>query len=385
MAKVAAMTLAETYEHGLAAHRAGRLDEAERAYLEVVAQVDHLPSLHNLGVICDARGRFLEAGQWYRRAAEAAPQSAKRQEALGIHLRTVRDWDAAEAAYRRALALDPASQAAVDLAFVLLAQGRYPEGWSFYESRARRAKMAKRFGTPEWQGEPLAGKRLLIWREEGFGDQMMMARFLPQLAADSVVYVGAGALQRLFAPFGMDYAVYDAGEAPRPEHDVWMLSMSLPHRVGMTAEGLSGTPYLFAEPRRSAGRIGVVTQGQAANRNNAFRSLPGAAAARLMALPGAIGLDPAETGARDFRDTAEIIMGLDLVITVDTSVAHLAGALGRPVWVMLAAHALDWHWPRAGRSAWYDSARLFCQETPGDWDGVVERVIAALAEAKIDG
>ncbi|MBS0361846.1 MAG: tetratricopeptide repeat protein [Proteobacteria bacterium] len=372
------MSLAETYQEGLAAHRAGRLDAAERAYLQVVAQIEHLPSLHNLGVICEATGRMAEAGGWYRRAAQAAPDSAERQAALGIHLRTVRDWPGAEAAYRRALALDPGSQSAVDLAFVLLAQGRYEEGWALHDRRSRRANMADRFGAPEWQGEPLDGRRLLVWREEGFGDQIMMARFLPRIAGGSVVYAGNTALQRLFEPLGVDYLAFDGAQAPRPQHDLWVLSMSLPHRLGMTAETLPNAPYLRAQPRPGAGRIGVVTQGQPANRNNVFRSLSDAATARLMALPGAVSLDPAATGARDFQDTADIIAGLDLVVTVDTSVAHLAGALGAPVWVMLAAHALDWHWPRGEPSIWYPSARLFCQQTPGDWDSVVDEVVAAL-------
>ncbi|MBS0333884.1 MAG: tetratricopeptide repeat protein, partial [Proteobacteria bacterium] len=370
------MSLAETYQQGLAAHRAGRLDEAERAYLEVVAQAEHPPSLHNLGVVCDSRGETLAAGGWYRRAAAAEPGSARRQAALGVHLRTIRDWAGAEAAYRRALALDPGlTIAAADLGMVMLAQGRFTEGWGLHEARAARPRLAERLATPEWDGAPLAGRRLFVWREEGFGDQIMMARFLPQLAAAGpVTYAGPAALERLFAPLGVAYQVAEGPQAAVPPHDAWLLSMSLPHRLGMTPQTLPPVPYLRAEPRRSAGRIGLVTSGQPRNSNNAFRSLSPGAAARLAALPGVMSLDPAHTGARDFQDTADIIAGLDLVITVDTSVAHLAGALGRPVWVLLAAHALDWHWPRAERTPWYPSARLFCQEKAGDWDRVVDRV-----------
>jgi len=104
--------------------------------------------------------------------------------------------------------------------------------------------------------------------------------------------------------------------------------------------------------------------------------MPEAEARRLLALPGAISLHPEDTGAADFQDTADIIAGLDLVISVDTSVAHLAGAMGKPVWVLVAAHAIDWHWLRdRSDSPWYASARVFRQAAPGDWASVVDRVV----------
>ena len=160
-----------------------------------------------------------------------------------------------------------------------------------------------------------------------------------------------------------------------PESDYWCLPQSLPQRLATTPQTLPSEPYLLGRPTRAGGRIGVVWKGEAANANNRFRSMPSDQAARLLALPGAISLDPADTGAVDFQATADLIAGLDLVISVDTAVAHLAGAMGRPVWVMLARYANDWQWPREGASPWYPSARLFAQETPGAWAPVVQAVI----------
>lgn len=376
------MDLDVVFQGAFAAHRAGRLADAEAGYLAILEQSEHPLSLHNLGVICDAAGRLEEAGSYYARAAAAAPDDPRRQFALGVHLRTVRRLDEAEAAYRRTLALAPDfPKAAFDLGCVLLAGGRTEEGFRLYETREARARMLSRtLGAPEWTGQPLAGKRLYVWREQGLGDQIMMARFLPLLGAAQVTYAGPEALRRLFATLGVDF-VAAAASGPDPSgHDYWTLPCSLPHRWGATAQSLPAAPYLFGRARPTAGgRIGVTVRGAADNLNDRFRTLSPAAAEQLLALPGAISLDPADTGAADLQDTADIIAGLDLVVSVDTAVAHLAGAMGRPVWVLLARHALDWQWPRAGVSPWYPSARFFVQPRPGDWEALVAQVARAVS------
>jgi ADP-heptose:LPS heptosyltransferase len=133
-------------------------------------------------------------------------------------------------------------------------------------------------------------------------------------------------------------------------------------------------PYLQAEARPSAGRIGVAWKGNALP--DPLRSLPPEAAQRLLALPGAISLHPADTNARSFKETAEIIAGLDLVISIDTSVAHLAGALGKPTLVLLHHYSSDWRWREAddGRAFWYPTARVLRQPRPGDWLALVPRI-----------
>jgi len=153
-----------------------------------------------------------------------------------------------------------------------------------------------------------------------------------------------------------------------------VLEVDYVNRVARVEVGI--TNLAISEAVKAAGHIGVVWRGEAQNRNDRFRSLPPELGAELLALPGAVSLDPADSGAADFQATADIIAGLDLVITVDTAVAHLAGAMGRPVWVLLAKHAIDWQWPREGVSPWYPSARLFTQSRAGDWAPVVAAVKA---------
>jgi len=368
------------FQAALAAHRAGQVAEAERLYGRIVAAHDHPPSLHNLGLIRHETGRTGEAEAFYRRAAEAAPDEPRRHFALAVHLRTTRQLAAAEAAYRRTLELAPDyPMAAFDLGCVLIAAGRFEEGWALYERRAARDRMhARAPGCPEWTGEPLAGKRLLVWNEQGYGDQIMMARFLSRLDAAQVTYAGRAPLERLFAPLPVRFTPPDPAILQGGDFDFWTLPLSLPHRLGVTVQTVPAAPYLFGDPRAGGGRIGVVTHGDAANANDRFRSLSADEGAALLALPGAVSLDPADTGAADFQDTADLVAGLDLVITVDTAAAHLAGALGKPVWVLLSRFALDWHWPRQGASPWYPSARLFAQAAPGDWAPVIREIVREL-------
>jgi hypothetical protein len=372
------MDLVDAFAAALADHQAGRLAEAERGYRAILAEATHLTSMHNLGVILDATGRSDEAGRVYREAAGTAPDNPKPQAALATHLRETRQFGAAEAAYRRTLELAPDyPNAALDLGMVLLATGRFAEGWPLYEQRrARLQVLERRLSIPEWQGERLAGKRLFIWREQGYGDQIMMARFLPRLGAAGVSYAGPPALQRLFARLPAEFIAVGAKGIKVSSYDYWTLPLSLPHWLGVTPETAASAPYLSGDVVKSGGRIGVVWRGEAQNRNDRFRSLSPALGAELLALPGAISLDPADSGARDFQATADLIAGLDLVITVDTAVAHLAGAMGRPVWVLLAKHAVDWQWPREGVSAWYPGARLFVQSQAGDWASLVATVKA---------
>ena len=373
------MEIADLFTAALADQNAGRLAEAERGYRAILAQVNHLAALHNLGVILEGAGKFGEAGEAFRHAVTVAPDNARPQRALANHYRVTRQLPQAEAAYRRVLELTPDDQdSAFYLGQVLLALGDYAGGWPLYELRPPRLKFPARTMTfPEWQGQPLAGKSLYIWREQGFGDQIMAARFLPMLGAARITYAGLEPMRRLLAHMPIDFVEAKPRWNQIPQHDYWALPMSLPHRLGIRPDNIPAEPYLTGAPVASDARIGVIWRGNPDNANDRYRALPAEAAARLLALPGAISLEPEDTGAADFQGTADLIAGLDLVITVDTAVAHLAGAMGRPVWVLLARHALDWHWPRAATTPWYPSARLFTQPTPGDWTSVVDQVVDA--------
>ena len=290
----------------------------------------------------------------------------------------------AEVALRRALGLAPAARAKVMLGEVLLAQGRYAEAWPLMDARLEAPELGSPrppLDQPEWRGEDLAGRRLLIVGEQGAGEQIMYARFAPVVAAmgADVTLLCMASLAALFAASLPVKVFAMAGRVDIPDPDVWALSASLPARLGVTPDSLPNAPYLQAAPRRTAARIGVMAQGNPRHAYDRHRSLPPEAAARLLGRPGTIDLSPERTGAADFLETAAIVAGLDLVISVDTAVAHLAGALGKPVWILLGAYATDWRW-MAGRSdnPWYPTARLFRQTRRGDWDPVLDAVEAAL-------
>ncbi|RAK57151.1 glycosyltransferase family 9 protein [Phenylobacterium deserti] len=333
-----------------------------------------------------ARGsrRRGEAEALYRQAIQAAPERPEPLHYLAGLRVLAGDLAEAEALYRAALARDGSADASArGLASVLLEQGRYREGFAYWEARHQLARMAKPpLPFAEWRGEPIAGKRLLVWPEQGFGDQIQFARFLPMLqarGAELTVFCRPG-LERLLSQWpGVDVRPAD-GPVEFPDPDYWVMFCSLAGRMGLEVGDIPGGAYLRAPqegPSPPAGaRIGVMTAGNPEHGNDAHRSLPAEQAARLHALPGTIDLSPASTGARDFADTAKIIAGLDLVISVDTSAAHLAGALGRPCWTLLPAVGTDWRWMHGRRDTpWYESMRLYRQPGEGRWAEVVDQVL----------
>lgn len=321
-------------------------------------------------------GDWTEAERGYLVLTSAKPNWAWHNLGL-LYLNTGR-LAAAEAALRRALDADATQLASrYSLSSVVLRQGRYAEGWDLYESRRQVAATgvpAPRLGYPEWRGEDLAGKRLLVIREQGLGDQIMLARFLPELErrGAEVTFLCASSLVALLESNGARTAPAVAGQG-YPDADLWVLAFSLPRLLGVALESLDGSPYLKAEPR-VVGGIGVKVAGAPSHVNDRHRSLPPRQAQALLARGR--DLDPAATGAADFKQTAEIVAGLDLVVTVDTAVAHLAGALGKPAWILLSAYDTDWRWLE-GRtdSPWYNSVRLYRQAKVGAWEPVIEQVL----------
>lgn len=301
----------------------------------------------------------------------------------------VGDHAAAEAIFRQALAIDPTlARTRATLGLSLLAQGRIAEGFACYDAWRdipdSRNGPAPDLGAPLWTGEALAGKNLLVWGEEGLGDQIMYARFAPLLraAGAEVIWVCSAALERLVREgLGMEAIAVRKGALAIEGLDYAAPTSRLPVVFMQRLAAPPPAPYLRPpSPRMIDGAtVGVVVRGNSGHVNDRNRSLSPDAAAELLALPGAVSLLPEDTGARDFWDTAAIIEGLELVITVDTSTAHLAGALGKPVWLLLPAIGCDWRWG-LGRtdSPWYPSMRLFRQTTAGDWTGVLDRVRAAL-------
>lgn len=293
------------------------------------------------------------------------------------------DYAAAAALYRALLAERPDLEIARDnLCLALLGAGEYGQGLPLYDQRFTRTagRVAKpQLSFPEWRGEPLGGRSILVWMEQGYGDQIMFARFVRSLAdqAAAVSILAPPALVSLFRHLPAEVIAAD-GAVTIPRHDCWIMPGSIPGRLGTTLPTLPNSPYL---PGAAGGEgVGIVWRGDPRHHNDANRSLSETLAGQLLALPGAVSLLPEDTGATDFADTAARIRDLALVIAVDTSVVHLAGAMGKPVWVLLPALHCDWRW-MSGRtdSPWYPTARLFRQPTPGDWDAVLAEVRQALA------
>jgi len=333
------------FRQALSLQRAGRLDEAEALYRQLG---DWRPdwTLHNLGVILRTTGRLAEA----------------------------------EATLRLALAADPSRpQVRHTLGMTLLQAGKYAEGWRHYEARFQILPKPQPPALPEWRGESLAGKRLIVVAEQGFGDQILLSRFVGMTGADEVALACARPLVRLLSALPVEvFNPADGGDAARG--DCWTYLGQAPRWLELGPQD-APAPYLPCPPRPASG-VGLMLQGAAINGNNAHRLPPPGAARALRGVADFVDLSPEASGARDFAETAEIVAGLETVVTVDTSVAHLAGAMGKPCWVMMAAQAIDWwaNW-RDDRTPWYPSVRLIRQRRVGDWAGVIAEVARVLDAA----
>ncbi len=340
------------------------------------------------------------AGACLRAAIAADPALMEAHAGLATHLAETGRLDAACASAETAVRLQPDSAVAHwARAWPRLLAGDLPGGFADFEWRKRHESFVADFpplpGQP-WRGEKLAGRRLLVRAEQGFGDTIQFARFLPALAAEGeVVLACAPALAPLFAGWPLRVVARSAA----PPCDLWADLMSLPHLLGTTVETIPlADGYLHADPERVARwrarvpgeglRVGLAWAGNARHGNDRRRSMPAGLLVPLLRLDvvpvslqvaaAVSGVADHSAGLTDFAETAALIATCDVVVSVDTAVAHLAGALGKPVLLMLP-HAPDWRWmTERGCSPWYAGARLFRQARPGDWPGVVAAVAAAL-------
>lgn len=332
--------------------------------------------------------RHIEA---LRATAAAAPDDVVGWRNLGAALGWFQRQDEAERILRHALTVAPDDAATrMFLGMTLLALGRYAEAWPLYRARHAVAEInlaaPKGLPYPPWRGEPLAGRRILVAPEQGLGDQLMFARFVPPLvrAGAEVCLLALPPLERLFRTAFPDIEVIAAsGPVKLPRVDCWATLVDLAGGLGATLETLPPPPYLAAPAGGaavSAGfTIGLVTRGGPTGTNDGRRSLKPEAAARLRAaLPGTvIDLHPDATGATSFAETAALVAPLDLVVSVDTSAAHLAGAMDKPCMVLIPGLQTDWRW-MLGRadSAWYPRHRLYRNGLDGDWTAALDRIVA---------
>lgn len=410
---------------GIIASQRGQLPLAlDLLQRSVDADPDEPATYKRLAMAWHASGRVEQALATLRTAVDRAPYRADAWNNLAAFLEgTGRPSEArqVQAQFSELAAHRAAVDARLDTAYALLVQGRLQEGWTAFEARLERPDFRSIIGTavPRWRGEPLAGKSLLVRGEQGHGDHLQFFRYLPRL-------IGLGAvvsletykpLLRLLAA-NTSARVFAKSPSGAPEgYDYYCPIMSLPLAFATQLETIPAQlPYLAADaalarrwharlPQRGPLRVGLVWAGgqrlldPVSNGIDQRRSLHFSSFEPLLDLPGAVfcslQLDrPSEqagaavaagrlldwTGElRDFADTAALVDALDLVISADTAVAHLAAAMNKPTWI-LSRHDGCWRWlEQREDSPWYPSVRLFRQVRPGDWDEVMGRVGAALA------
>ncbi|NUY30697.1 tetratricopeptide repeat protein [Paraburkholderia sp. JPY303] len=415
------------YNLGVALFRQERYEEAEQAYRDAIRCQPLLAHAHNnLGCVLRVLERFPEALDAFQQALAVSPQLAEAHSNIANALTQIGRFAEAESAYRQAIAFKPDyTEARFGLGVLLLGFGRFDEGWPLYECRYQQPHFVHRqsqtmLSCAQWQGEPLAGKSVLLWQEDGLGDILQFSRYVPllkALGAAHIAFACAPALHRLIAKVeGVDAVLDHHGALTRAAtYDCWTSPLSVPLYLRTTLDTIPRPARMSAEPALiehwrptldalpPGHRVGLVWKGNAKHHNDANRSMPSLATlAPLWTVPGlnfvslqkGQGEDEArnpplaqpllDLGARvtDFADSAAIVAQLDLVICVDTSIAHLAASLGKPCWVLLPERDADWRWMHErDDSPWYPHTLRLFRRAPGeDWASSVERVRQACVE-----
>jgi tetratricopeptide (TPR) repeat protein len=402
---------------GCVLHRQKRLPEAMDVLRQAVARdPSHARAHMDLGTVLRDAARFTEAVESLRRAVELAPQDAQAHNNLGTALQALARFGEAQACYEAALRLNPElGDAHFGLATMRLRQGDLAGGFAEYEWRWKCGGFSDRgFPQPRWQGEPLEGRTILLYGEQGLGDTLHFVRFAAharQRGGRVIVECHPPLVHIVAGAPGVDRVI--PFNSPLPSFDVHAPLMSLPGILALGEADLWQGPYLTADPARREQwrqrlaaypgfRVGLCWQGNPNHLFDVQRSFPPASFAPLAGVPGVrmISLqkdaDRAQLAAAPFElvdlrpefddepgafaNAAAVIENLDLVITCDTAIAHLAGALGAPVWLALSAHA-DWRWMlKREDSPWYPSMRIFRQHKLDAWDDVFRRMADALGE-----
>lgn len=393
---------------------------AEAAARRVIAVDDRQQmAWANLGVALARLRRYDEARPAFERALaleETAAEDVDSYVNYGNCLREAGDLDAALRLYERCLPERPSVNAHGDYAFALLTVGRLPEGWREYQFRWMTNAFLRRypgFDRPAWTGQDLAGRTIMLWSEQGLGDNIQFIRYAPLVKAlgATVLVVARDELVPLVRECaGIDRIV--GRDQPTPEFDFHCPLMSLPRVFGTDLDSIpAAVPYIAPAgdvlrkwqsrlPPVAQPRVGLVWAGSPAHPNDRYRSTTLAQLEPVLRTPGvqfvslqkgppadqlqasAASADIVDLGPDlgDFGDTLAAIALLDLVICVDTSVAHLAGALGKPTWVLLP-HPADFRWlERREDSPWYPTMRLFRQDDRRDWAPVLAGMAQALAD-----
>jgi len=405
----------------------GDLDGALTAYETYREFAPQDPEAHyNCGVVLQDMWKLEQAARAYESAMALKPDVARYYVNHGAALLKLHDIAGAEASYARAVELDPSlAEAHYNYAICLYLLGRYEEAIQHYEWRLKVDETSlskpRAVDVPVWNGETLPDKTILLHSEQGLGDMLQFSRFIP-LVAQRFRHVVVEVQKPLVPLFAASYpqATVIAKGDDAPAVDVHCPLMSLPPRLGITLENLpqlTGQPYLAADEERIAAwkqkldtrpgrRIAFTWQGNPKAKVDRGRSMPLATLIPLLMLPGVrfISLqkndgaeqiealppelrsrievlgDEFDNGPGAFLDTIAVMKNCDMVLTTDTAIAHIAGGIGVPTWLMLRKTP-DWRWMLQGEgSPWYPTMRLFRQQTDGDWTTVIAQIHAALAQ-----
>ena len=391
----------------------GALDNFNRA---LNLQPNYVDALNNRGGALQQLRRLDEALDSFDHALRLQPNNAKSLYNRGIMLQELNRPREALESYDHSIKLRPGDVGTQwNRGLLLLLMGMFAEGWKGYEWRRKKSDIwtEREFPDPEWQGDTSPGTRLLLYAEQGLGDTIQFARFARMLAKRGLVV--SLEVQRPLKGLldGLEnVTIFRRGENS-PPYKAHCPLMSVPFVLQMGLDDIraEAPPYLAARqdlverwrtrlPTNGL-RVGIAWQGDPKGKIDLGRSIPARAFAPLARMEGVtlislqkndgvdqlrdlpadmriVSFDDLDRGPDAFLDTAAIMINLDLVITSDTSIAHLAGALGRPVWVALK-HVPDWRWMlERGNSPWYPSMRLFRQSRPNDWDGVTSQIATAL-------
>jgi lipoprotein NlpI len=406
---------------GLLLQERGEITRAVECFARALSIHPDMELAHNsLGNARVNEGRIEDAIDSYKRALEINPRSAATWNNLGNVYSALQRTEEAEEAYRRALEIQPDYAVAdFSLGILLLLRGEFSEGWPLFDACWRiPGAVRPKFSQPEWMGDPLGRRTLLVYSAGGLGDNLQFARYLPLLRQrhpEARIYFWCmPPIFRLFescaASWGIE-ALPPVVPDGLPSIDAQIIVMSLPWRMGTTLKNIpADIPYIAALPELTekwsahlaslpGRKVGVVWAcgGTSSVQSRSVRlkqlepllgvggiswiSLQKGDSARQIAEESWSGsilnlMDEVE----DFADTAAIVAHLDLVISVDTSVLHLAGAMGKPVW-LLNRFDTDWRWLLEREdSPWYPTMRIFRQASFGDWDSVLSRVAEALAD-----
>lgn len=412
---------AEAYNHlGVVLNKQGRSAEAIENYSHALqADPDYAEVYNNLGIVLKDHERFAEAIRNFEQALRLDPDFAEAHYNLANSLRDEGRCVEALAGYQRAIALKPDyTEAYWNRSLTLLLSGDFIEGWKEY--RRRRNAELKAFtdrhcpGKLRWDGSPFAGKRLLVHYEQGLGDNIQFARYLPMIKArgGTVIFETLRPLMGLLRGFpGIDELIeYRPDEKPSVDFDLYASLLDAPSLFGTTLQTVpTEVPYIHTDPVKAERwrdmlggpdfKVGIVWAGSSIHGNDRYRSCKlryfapltrirgvrlyglqkGEAAAQMDESAGAVPITNVSKYFDDFTDTAAAIENLDLIISVDTSVLHLAGAMGKPAWAMLP-FAPEWRWMLSRTdSPWYPTMRLFRQDAWNGWDSVFRRIAEELS------